>query len=137
MADGQRMMEIYTEVMDAISAGNLDALDAVLTEGYAWHGNGGEQKDRAGLLEMVGGYVTAFPDMSFTVDDMTTEGDKLFARWTVTGTNTGPMGEMPATGKSIEIPGHLVVRFEGDMLAEEWELFDEALMMQQLGMAEG
>jgi len=137
MADGQRMIDIYTGVMDAIAGGNVGALDAVLTDDYVWHGNGGEDKDRAGALEMVQGYVTAFPDMSFVMQDVATAGNKLIARWTVTGTHTGPLGDMPATGKSIDISGHIVVRFDGDMVAEEWELVDEALMMKQLGMAEG
>jgi steroid delta-isomerase-like uncharacterized protein len=137
MADGQRMIEIYTGVMGAIADGNVGALEAVLTEDYSWHGNSGEEKDRAGALEMVQGYVTAFPDMKFVMPDVATAGDRLFVRWTVTGTHTGPLGDMPATGRAIGISGHVVVRFEGDMVAEEWELVDEALMMQQLEMAEG
>lgn len=137
MADAQRMIDIYTGVMDAIAGGNVGALDAVLTEDYRWHGNGGEEKDRAGALEMVQGYVTAFPDMKFVIQDIATDGDKLLTRWTVTGTHTGPLGDMPATGNAIDISSHTVVRFDGDMVAEEWELVDEALMMRQLGMAEG
>jgi predicted ester cyclase len=85
---------------------------------------------------MVGGYVTAFPDMTFDLQNMMAEGDKVSVMWTVSGTNTGPMGAVPATGKPIKMRGHVLCRFAGDKVAEEWELFDEALMMQQLGLAD-
>jgi len=136
MTDTQSLKDAYTKLTKAVSSGDLETVSASLTDDYSWHGHGGQDLDKAGMLEMVGGYVTAFPDMVFDIHNMMAEGDKVSVMWTVSGTNTGPMGDVPATGKSIKMRGHVLCRFDGDKVAEEWELFDEALMMQQLGLAE-
>ena len=136
MADAQTLKDAYMRVVEALQAGDLAAFESGLTEDYTWHGNKGQELDRAGMVGMVTGYVTAFPDMKFTMHSMIADGDMLATMWTVSGTNTGPMGDMPATGKRIEMRGHVLCRYEGDKLAEEWELFDEALMMQQLGLGD-
>lgn len=134
MSDSETMKDVYTRLMEGVATGNLEVFDTALTDDYVWHGNGGQELDRAGTKEMVGGYVTAFPDMEFTVLNMMTDGDRLSVMWTVAGTHNGPMGDVPATGKSVKMRGHVHCRFEGDKIAEEWELFDQALMMEQLGL---
>jgi steroid delta-isomerase-like uncharacterized protein len=136
MADAQTLKDSYTRLAEAVQAGDLSTVESALTEDYRWYGNKGQELDRAGLVGMVGGYVTAFPDMKFTMHSMIADGDMLAVMWTVSGTHTGPMGDIPATGKRIEMRGHVLCRYEGDKLAEEWELFDEALMLQQLGLGD-
>ena len=136
MTDTQAMKDTYSGLMDAVASGDVGAFGHSLTDDYVWHGNAGEEKDKAGIIEMVQGYVTAFPGMEFTVQSMMAEGDMLAAVWSVRGTHSGPLGDVPPTGREIDIRGHVLLRFEGDKVAEEWELFDEALMMQQLGLSE-
>ena len=50
------------------------------------------------------------------------------------GTNTGPWGEMPATGKVMDVMGCDVMRFENGKAAEHWGYMEEAKMMMQLGL---
>jgi predicted ester cyclase len=54
----------------------------------------------------------------------------------VVGKHDGPLGDLPATGKEIDITAVTIDRFDGNLIAEEWELFDEMLMMRQLGIVE-
>jgi hypothetical protein len=38
------------------------------------------------------------------------------------GTHRGPLGNMPATGKSVVVPWVLISRFDGEKIVEEWEV---------------
>ena len=44
-----------------------------------------------------------------------------------------PLEDVEPTGKTINITGMLISRFEGTKIAEEWESFDELVMLQQIG----
>lgn len=41
----------------------------------------------------------AFPDLRFSIDEMIAEGEKVVARVTTRGTNSGPLAGLPAFGK--------------------------------------
>jgi hypothetical protein len=58
----------------------------------------------------------------------------------MTGTNNGPLvtptGEVPATGKRIDMRGALVGRINADnLIVEERRYYDTGTLMQQLGLA--
>ena len=82
---------------------------------------------------MIQGYLTAFPDLRMTVEQQIVEGNLIVNRWRATGTHDGPLEDIEPTGKSINMTGTLVSRFEGTKIAEEWENFDELGMLQQIG----
>ena len=42
----------------------------------------------------------------------------------------------PPTGKHVTVTAISIMRFADNKVVEEWELVDEAGMMQQLGVAE-
>ena len=48
-------------------------------------------------------------------------------------THDGPLDDIEPTDKSINITGQIISRFEGTKIAEEWEVFDELGMLQQIG----
>ena len=74
----------------------------------------------------------AFPDLKVTVDDMVAEGDKVVARYTMTGTNKGPMMGHPATGKKATWTGIDIIRFENGKAADRWGVVDHSAMMMEL-----
>ena len=124
----------YRVFNDVLNGRNLDLLPQLCTEDYAYHGPGGlELRGLDQLREMIQGYLTAFPDLHMSVEQRVVEGNLISTRWTVTGTHDGPLGEIEATGKKIDIAGQLIMRFEGAKIAEEWEVFDEMEMLKQIG----
>jgi len=48
------------------------------------------------------GYMTAFPDLIVTMDELDLDGELPIYRWTLEGTNTGPGG----TGNKVRISGY-------------------------------
>ena len=88
-------------------------------------------------LENVKNYLqnlfNAFPDLNLTVDEIIVEGNKMVQRWTMTGTNTGSMGDMPPTGRNVRFSGVSIGYFVNGKLVEIWDFYNMLDMMQQLG----
>ena len=79
------------------------------------------------------GYLNAFSDLRMTVEQQVVEGNLVSTRWSATGTHDGPLDDIEPTGKTINITGMLISRFEGTKIAKEWEVFDELVMLQRIG----
>jgi 5-methylthioadenosine/S-adenosylhomocysteine deaminase len=75
----------------------------------------------------------SFPDCSFTFNDTLIEDDKIIVFATFTGTNTGPLEELPPTGKKASVSGVYVFRIAEGKIAEEWTYFNLLSYYQQLG----
>ena len=85
------------------------------------------------FIKVVGTLFKAFPDLKFTLDDLIAEGDKVSARYTMSGIHKGKFQGIPATGKKIKINGLEIRRMDGGKFVEYWGIMDNFGMMQQLG----
>ncbi len=59
----------------------------------------------------------------FTVDQLLAEDDRVAVRWTVRGTNTGPMLGRPPTGQPVEHTAVVILRVADGRVAERWAGF--------------
>jgi steroid delta-isomerase-like uncharacterized protein len=85
--------------------------------------------------DLLRGFIAAFPDLHFTIDDHFADGDRVAMRWHATGTHRGALGPIPATNRRVEIDGLIIDHLEDGKVRERWEQYDYGLMMQQLGVA--
>jgi steroid delta-isomerase-like uncharacterized protein len=69
-----------------------------------------------------------------SVDQIIAEGDRVCVLWTGRGTNTGSGNGLPATGRKGELRGMTLWRISGGRIREEWSEFDNASVLQQLGL---
>lgn len=90
--------------------------------------------DREKLLHSVCTYSEAFSDRQFIVKDQIAEGDKVVTRCTWRGVHTGDFLDLAPTGKQTEISVFFVQRIKDGKIVEQWFLFDQLSMMQQLGL---
>ena len=77
---------------------------------------------------------TAFPGSQLALDEVIAEGDKLACRYTMQATHSGDFMGIPATGKTITLPGITILRFAGGKCVERWNQADMMGLMQQLGV---
>jgi steroid delta-isomerase-like uncharacterized protein len=75
----------------------------------------------------------AFPDLHFTLDDLTAEDDKVFASGTMTGTHRGAFMTVEPTGRSISARAVTAYRIRDGKWVEGWGNWDLAGTLQQLG----
>ncbi len=81
----------------------------------------------------------AFPDVTLTIEDLFGAGDKIVARWTMTGTHRGDYLNhlktlMPPTGKRFSAQGIDIWRFDSNgKWVECSSSFDRLGLLLQLG----
>jgi uncharacterized protein (TIGR02246 family) len=84
---------------------------------------------RAAIAEEARRFMTTFPDMMVTMDDVSRDSDGTKFHWTLTGTNTGPSG----TGKRVRISGYELWQIDKDgLIGESKGHFDAADYERQL-----
>ena len=86
-----------------------------------------------GVKQTLNMYLTAFPDLHFTVEDIIAEGDKVVTRLTCRGTQQGAFMGIPPTGKQATVMAIDINRFAGGKSVEHWLNMDTLGLLQQLG----
>lgn len=123
-------------INDLFNGTSTDGLDQYMTDDFVDHQMDPSIKTTGiqSVKDLLAMYHTAFPDIKQEILGMATKGDRTYFQVHLTGTNSGPWGEMPATGKVMDVMGCDVIRFENGKAAEHWGYTEEAKMMMQLGM---
>lgn len=130
-ADNATMCKrFYDEV---INAGKVGVIDELVSEDFVEHeAFPGLPKGRDGLKQFVTMMRTAFPDLHFHAEFMISEGDRVAAYITMSGTHKGEFMGMPASGKRFETKAVDIIRFADGKAVEHWGVTDALAMMQQL-----
>jgi predicted ester cyclase len=130
-ADAAAVMRRFLD--DVWNAHDLDAFPAHVSRAVRFHPPRGPSRDYEGYLEMARDFLRAFPDLRFTVDRVTADGDVASARLLIEGTNEGPFRGRSPTRRRIRVVGQPQCRVEHGRIVEFWQLFDELGMLHQLG----
>jgi predicted ester cyclase len=88
----------------------------------------------AALQQHIAGAEAAFPHYELIADDLIAEGDKAVVRFSLRATHQGEFMGIPATGRSINVPGIIIYRIADGKIVEHWMQIDSAALMQQLGV---
>ena len=130
--DKAAVRQFYEEVFNKK---NLAGVDAFVSSNQIDHGlPPGFPAGMEGSKQFIGMYLTAFPDLHVTVEDMISEGDKITSRCTYRGTHRGELMGIPPTGKQVTVTGIEINRFEDGKSVEHWLEYDALGMLQQLGV---
>jgi steroid delta-isomerase-like uncharacterized protein len=78
-------------------------------------------------------FVTAFPDVKFTVLDLIAENDKVVVCWNISGTHHGVFRGIAPTGKKISVDGSTVNQLANGKIMDSYVSWDLWGLMQQLG----
>jgi predicted ester cyclase len=103
-----------------INAGDLDVADELFASDYVDHGPTGEMRGIDAFKELVQMWRAAVPDVHCTVENWFESGEMGAWNVRVTGTHSGEMMGIPATGKSFEYVTPNIARFSGGKAAEHW-----------------
>jgi steroid delta-isomerase-like uncharacterized protein len=79
-------------------------------------------------------YVTAFPNLKFSITEQVTEGEKVVTCLTVSGTHTGKYMGMNPTGKTFTVSAITVHRIVNEKIEEEWTELNVLGIIHQLGL---
>ena len=80
----------------------------------------------AGMAAIAAAFRAAFPDLRMDVDLILSDGDLVAARWTSTGTFSGPWGDVAPTGARATFSGVNIFRIRDGRV-------DDLGLMEQVG----
>ena len=115
--------------------GNLAVADEIFATDFVYYD---PSRSDVTDLESYKGWVvenrTAFPDFHVETHYMVAEGDRVAARWTVTGTHQGEYVGIPPTGKQGTVTGMNILRVAGGKIVEAWWSSNALALMEQFGV---
>jgi steroid delta-isomerase-like uncharacterized protein len=130
--------ELGSRWFDTVKTGDVAAVQALLADEVDFRAAGERLAEPAQIAGFVGAYSTAFPDMEFVVSEWVEQGDTAVAEGRFTGTHTGPMaspmGEVPPTGRSVDVPFTTVFSARDGKLTAHRAYWDSAAFATQLGL---
>lgn len=141
MDDPKQVIERFVD--ELWNARRLDVADEIFDSDCVTHQlRSGMQEDavRRGpqaIKEHVAGWITSFPDLRFTVEQMLTESDRVATQLRMEGTHLGSWLGIPATGKNVQIRMFTIHRVVQNKIIEDWVLVESLGVFQQLGLLPG
>ena len=118
----QGKMSIFDEVIDA------KAVDHSLPPGLP--------PTVEGTKQFFAGFLKAFPDLKYKIEDTIAEGDYVVQRVSGTGTMKGAFQGMPPSNKSATWEEIHIVRLANGKVVEHWANVDQLKMLTDLGFVQ-
>jgi hypothetical protein len=130
----QKMVENTKLLFKAWNEKDTNSLSGFMVDNYVHKTNGKvTSTDRAGFVALMRSFFTASPDVNFT-NDIDVKGNKVYAKWVGKGTLTGMLGTQQLSGKTFEVDGLSVYRFNDEgKLTEEDGYFDQLSYLEPAG----
>lgn len=124
---------------DVFGAGDVDAVDELLTEDFVDHDPlPGIPPTRDGVKQAVQLFRTAFPDFGVEVLHTIVDGDFAVDHIRSWGTHLGEFMGVAPTGTSIEASAIVISHLGPDgRIVERWQRFSALQLLQQLGVVPG
>lgn len=131
--------EAFERGTDAYNAHDMDAFAEVVADDVVVHGPGGVRTEgKPAFVEFFGGWLAAFPDAHIEVQDVNFADEVAVEEGTFSGTHDGvihtPTGDIPPTGRAVNVPYVHVLRFRDGLHISFNLAFDRLLMLEQLGL---
>src|ERR687898_2331088 len=124
----------YRRIIEAVNAGDSDALDALFTADMVDHNPiPGQVPGLAGFKQWMATARRSFPDLRGTVEHVLAEGDLVAGRVTWRGTQAGAFVGVAPTGRFVAFEAYHIARFEGGKVVEWWGTADIFGALVQLG----
>ena len=91
------------------------------------------REGHAGVRAMIEGAWTAFPDYHEEVHELIAEGDRVVVHLTISGTQQGQWGPLPATGKRAAFDEIVILQIRDGKVLRQRGIVDNLSALRQLG----
>ncbi|MEY9841995.1 ester cyclase [Streptacidiphilus sp. EB103A] len=119
---------------DVLDGHHGDHAPKYLTADMKWHGGTvGTVAGRDNVTGLMTAVVTSLPDLHASVQDIFGQGDEVVVRLVVTGTQTGPLLGIPASGRAVRWDATDLYRLHNGRISEEWAAEDFTAFLADTG----
>jgi len=123
---------------DLFNQGELDVADEILADDVGYHGPQSlSPRDVTGpedVKSYVETYQTAFPDLWYTVEEVTATDGEVLVRWSAMGTHENDLFGIEPTGEGFTVDGIDVFTVEDGEITQVYAHWDTLKMVQELGV---
>ena len=121
--------------VEAVNRQNWEALEWLVASHFRRRSNaaGVPVNSREELIQFLRAEYAAFPDAKEEIADMIAQADKVAVRVRFRGTQSGPLGSYPPTGRSVESEYLAIYRVDRGLIVEAWAEWDNLHTLRQLG----
>jgi steroid delta-isomerase-like uncharacterized protein len=131
-------MAIMRKAHADLQRGDIESFKAIISPDYVRHCQAmpPELQEIHGtdvFFGFIEEFLVAVPSYQDSLSHMIADGDKVAYISTLTGTQTGPLGDLPASGKSFKLVNIIMQRLEDGKVAETWISWDNVAFLSQLG----
>ncbi|HKY54650.1 MAG TPA: ester cyclase [Anaerolineales bacterium] len=88
-----------------------------------------------GVVRFVSQFLSSFPDLQHTIEEMIEEGDQVAVQFSARGTHQGQWLQFPSTGRSIQYTGVTIARIEANKIVKHYTWWDQMGLVEQLSKA--
>jgi steroid delta-isomerase-like uncharacterized protein len=123
-------------IEEGFNEGKLEVLDEICADDFIGHDPLAGDQNAAAVKQTIAGYRNAFPDLTFSIEDVFAADDRVAIRWRAEGTFQNEfMGQQPTGEKGEPTEGISIDRFDEDgKLVETWNQWDTIGFMREIGM---
>jgi steroid delta-isomerase-like uncharacterized protein len=132
----ERNKAVVRAFVAAVNSQDWGRLADLVAPDFVRHSHAGGSpgiRSRDDLLRFLQGELETFPDAREEVADLVAEGDRVAVRHAFRGTQTGPMGPYPPSGRVMVADYLAIYRLAGGVIAEAWAEWDNLCGLSQLG----
>jgi steroid delta-isomerase-like uncharacterized protein len=131
---GCDLINIVKAHYDGWNARDYDAIGRALSGDFMFESDAvpAPVRGREGMKQFARTYLTAFPDLRFTIQEIIESGGTVVAEWTATGTHRGELYGLAPTGRYATVRGCNIYHFDGDEAIRSRSYWDTAALMRQL-----
>ena len=137
MADLDTNRSLVEAFADAGNQGDLEAFDSILAPDFVRHCEATPEvsvQSREDFKKFYKDTAETFPDQRMDIQILVAEGDHVAFWGTFFGTQEGPMGPFPATGKRMASDCAGIFRIDEERIVELWVTWDNLAGLTQLGL---
>jgi len=126
-ANKATVQRLYEE---GINPGRVELMNELVGDEYV--GPNGEQGP-AGFAVTVQDLRRGFPDITFTIEDLVAEGDRVAVRWRWHATHAGQFRTFAATSRHVTNTGIAIYELRNGRITRAWLETDRLGALQQIG----
>lgn len=131
--DVERMFEDY---LGAWSSHDVEKIASFFTDDCVYEdvAMGAVNRGKEELKAFLSATFAAFPDFKVEPTSLFVAGDWAGSEWIMSGTQTGDIGGIPATGKSFSIRGASIIELHEGKISRNADYWNLASLLQQVGL---
>lgn len=118
---------------DVLSTRRIETADELLTDDVVVTAPGVTMAGIAELKEFLSAGAVSFPTRDVVIEEQIEEGDQLACIFRLVMGHVGEYQGRPPTGRTVDVTGVNVFRFEGERIGEIRVFYNAMEVMEQLG----